>query len=339
MDWHKITPELVFGRGWAQTEPEFGRLPAHAEKMLPEKVWKMRRNSSGMFVEFITDSKNVTLRWEVEDDVRGEPNFNICAESGIDLYVFVGKKWRFALALTASGKVNEIPALVQLTKKKRNVRLYLPFRNCLRNIEVGTDPGASFAWNLPGDIQPVVYYGSSIIHGSYGSRAGNGITQILGRAFNRPVINLGFSGSAKLEEGMAELLTELKPCCYLIDPLPNADASLLEERLEIFLRKLYSARKDIPVILLTDADRRNAWLYRKNLQAHKKKRETAARIVKQLQQEFPLLFLIDMKNAMGNDFEGTIDGIHPDELGVWRFSAFLIRELRKNSRIRSYLLN
>ena len=329
MDWHKITPDIVFGRGWDQTEPEFGRLPAHAEKTLPEKVWKMRRNSSGMYAEFMTDSPNVTIRWEVEDDFRGEPNFNICAESGIDLYVLVGKKWRFAVALTASGNVNEVPALVQLTGKKRLVRLYFPFRNCLRSMEVGTDSGASFAWNHPGDVLPIAYYGSSIIHGSYGSRAGNGITQILGREFNRPVINLGFSGSAKLEAEMADLLAELNPCCYLIDPLPNADVALLEDRLEIFLRKLCSVRKNIPVILLTDADRRNAWLYRKNIQAHNKKRETAARIVKQLQPEFPRLFLIDMKNAMGNDFEGTIDGIHPDELGVWRFSSYLIRELRK----------
>ena len=330
MELHKITPELVFGRGWDKTEPEFGRLPSHAEKILPEKVWKMRRNSSGMYAEFVTDSPNVTLRWEVEDDVTGEPNFNICAESGIDLYVLVGKKWRFALTLTASAKCSEVPALVQLSKKKRQVRLYFPFRNCLRNIEVMVDDGAFFEWNTPGAIAPIAYYGSSIIHGSYGSRAGNGITQILGRTFNRPVINLGFSGSAKLEEGMADLLTELNPCCYFIDPLPNADAALLEERLEVFLCKLCTAKPDIPVVLLTDANRRNAWLYRRNLVAHNKKRETAARIVKQLQEKFPHLILIDMKKSMGTDFEGTIDGIHPDELGVWRFSSFLIRELKKN---------
>ena len=330
MEWHKITPEKVFARGWDNTEPEFGRLPIHGEKLLPEKVWMMRRNSSGMYAEFITDSPNVTIRWEVEEDVCGEPNFNNCAESGVDLYILVGKKWRFAVTLTASAKVNEVPALVQLTKKKRQVRLYFPFRNSLRSMEIGIDAGTSFDWICPEKkVAPIAYYGSSIIHGSYGSRAGNGITQILGREFNRPVINLGFSGSAKLEEGMAELLTELDPCLYLIDPLPNADSALLEERLEIFLRKLCSARRNTPVILLTDANRRNAWLYRQNVIAHNQKRETAARIVKRLQQEFPLLSLIDMQHAMGKDYEGTIDGIHPDELGVWRFTTHLIRELKK----------
>ena len=36
-----------------------------------------------------------------------------------------------------------------------------------------------------------------------------------------------------------------------------------------------------------------------------------------------------MQHAMGKDYEGTIDGIHPDELGVWRFTTHLIRELKK----------
>lgn len=331
MEWHKITPELVFGRGWDKTEPEFGRLPPHAEKSLPEKVWRMRRNSSGMYAEFITDSPNVTIHWEVEEENFGEPNFNICAVSGVDLYVLVGKKWRFAVALTASARINEVPALVELSRKMRKIRLYFPFRNCVKSMKVGIDPGLSFDWVRPEKISPIVYYGSSIIHGSYCSRAGNGITHILGRKFHRPVINLGFSGSAKLESGMADLLAELNPCCYLIDPLPNADVPLLEERLEIFLRKLCSARRNTPVVLLTDADRRNAWLYRKNVIEHRRKRETASRITKRLQKEFPLLSLIDVKDAMGDDFEGTVDGIHPDELGVWRFVSFLISELRKRS--------
>ena len=42
MELHKITPDLVYGRGWAETEPEFGRLPSHAEKILPEKVAVIR---------------------------------------------------------------------------------------------------------------------------------------------------------------------------------------------------------------------------------------------------------------------------------------------------------
>ena len=107
------------------------------------------------------------------------------------------------------------------------------------------------------------------------------------------------------------------------------DSVLLEERLETFLRKLCSAKSNIPVVLLTDADRRNAWLYRKSVKEHNTKRATAHRIVKQLQKEYPLLFFIDLKNTMGNDFEGTVDGIHPDELGISRFVTYLIRELKK----------
>lgn len=330
MEWYKVIPELVSGRGWTETEPEFGRFPPHAERLLTKLVWGMRRNSSGMYVEFITDSPDVTIRWEVEDERIGEPNFNVCAFSGVDLYVLTGKKWRYAVALTGSGTGNEVPALVGLTRKTRRIRLYFPYRNCLKSMEVGVNEGCSFDWVQPEKIPPIVYYGSSIIHGAYASRTGNGITAILGREFHRPVVNLGFSGAAKMEEGMAELLTELDPCCYLLDPMPNMNTALIvEERLEIFLRKLCSARKNTPVVLLTEPDRRNAWLYREKTLEHQKKRETAARIVKQLQKEFPQLYFIDLKNAMGNDFEGTIDGVHPDQLGISRFTTRLIRELKK----------
>lgn len=94
-----------------KTEPEFGRFPAHAEKLLPELVWNMRRNTSGMYVEFITDSPNVTIRWEMADEQIGEPNFNACAFSGIDLYILVGKKWRYAVARIVKQLQKEFPQL------------------------------------------------------------------------------------------------------------------------------------------------------------------------------------------------------------------------------------
>ena len=66
--WHDISPARLFGRGWSDTIPPFGRLPARAEKFLPEKIWRMGRNSSGMYAQFETDSNTLAVRWELEDD-------------------------------------------------------------------------------------------------------------------------------------------------------------------------------------------------------------------------------------------------------------------------------
>ena len=327
-EWYDIHAPLVFCRGWSKTEPEFGRLPAHAEKLLPEKVWQMRRNSSGMYVEFRTDSSSIAVRWDLADDNFGELNFNVCAYSGIDLFCRHNGKWRFTVAASALSRKNSLEILADLAVKERCFRLYFPFRNCLEKISVGVDPGASFEWKKPDASAQIVYYGSSIIHGSCASRAGNGITAILGRAFDLPVVNLGFSGAARLEPGAAELLAEIDAAFYLVDALPNCDTLLVEERLEAFLHILCSKRRNTPVFLLTDADRRGAWMYPEKVREHRQKRTAARRIVAQLRRKYPALQLIDMARSMGSDAEGTVDGIHPDELGIARFSGFLIRSLR-----------
>ena len=328
--WFEVHAPLVFGRGWKNTEPEFARFPAHAEKVLPEKVWQMRRNSTGMYVEFCTDSRSLAIRWELADDMFGEMNFNVCAHSGVDLLCFSKGKWRFTAAPNAVSRHNEVELWLDLEKKERRYRLYFPFRNCVESMAVRVDKECFFKWEKPATQPQIIYYGSSIIHGSCGSRSGNGITPLLGRAFDRPVVNLGFSGSAKLEMGIAELLTEPDAWCYIIDPLPNCDTALVEERLEPFLRYLCSNKKAVPVFLLTDADRRNAWLFPERVREHRRKRAAAKKIVERLKKEFPLLHFIDMSRSMGDDSEGTVDGIHPDELGVFRFTDFLIRKLRKH---------
>ena len=46
-------------------------------------------------------------------------------------------------------------------------------------------------------------------------------TAIVGRQLNVEVINLGFSGSGRMEPEMAELLAELNPSVYVLDGLWN----------------------------------------------------------------------------------------------------------------------
>jgi hypothetical protein len=328
--WYNIYANLVFARGWQDTPSPFGRLPQHAQNLLPEKVWKMGRNSSGMYVEFYTNSSSISVKWLLKDEDFGELNFNVCSYSGIDLFCYHQNKWRFVVAASALAKDNNLEILSNLPKKQRLFRLYFPFRNEIDNIAIGIDENSQFSWVEPQNIPQIIYYGSSIIHGSCTSRAGNGITSLLGRKFNTPVVNLGFSGAAKLELEMAKLLLELDSLFYIIDPLPNCDTALVAANLEPFLRCLCSNKKDTPVFLLTDANRRGAWIHPQQVKAHCEKRLKAKEIVLTLQKEFPQLYFIDMAKSMGSDFEGTVDGIHPDQLGVTRFTNFLIKKLQKH---------
>lgn len=327
IEWHDISPEKLFGRGWRITTPRFGRLPAHAERLLPDTVWNMRVNSTGTYTEFLTDSTEIHVQWELGENKLGEANFSVCAHSGVDLYCRSGRTWRWVSMANASGRDNTAELLPGLAKKKRHFRLYLPLRNSVKSIAVGADKACSFSWGTPDRTMPAVYYGSSIIHGSYVSRAGLGITSRLSRELNIPVINLGFSGAAKMEQGMAALMSELDSFLFLIDPLPNMNEELVVERMEPFLRTLCSAKPDTPIVFITDPDRSGAWIYPEKTAAHRNKRKTAAAILRRLQKEFQNLYLIDAQEFMREDHEGTVDGIHPNDLGAEQFAAFLARSL------------
>ena len=55
-------------------------------------------------------------------------------------------------------------------------------------------------------------------------------TAIVGRQLDIPVINLGFSGSGKMEPEMADLLAELDPSVYVLDCIWNMSPELVAER-------------------------------------------------------------------------------------------------------------
>ena len=117
--------------------PPFGRLPAREEKFLPEKIWRMGRNSSGIYAQFETDSDRLAVRWELEDDTLREPLFNVCAHSGLDLYRRERGRWLFTATLCPFSRHNEEIILRDLPPARRRFRLYFPFRNCVSGVAAG----------------------------------------------------------------------------------------------------------------------------------------------------------------------------------------------------------
>src|SRR6185436_6908291 len=121
---------------------------------------------------------------------------------------------------------------------KREFLLYLPLYNGTEFVELGLPPAATLAqapaWGS-GTRKPIVFYGTSILHGACASRPGMVHSAILGRRFNFPHINLGFSGNGKMEPELADLLAELDPSVYVLDCLPNMKADEVTVRVEPFV--------------------------------------------------------------------------------------------------------
>ena len=75
-------------------------------------------------------------------------------------------------------------------------------------------------------------------------------TAILGRRFERPVVNLGFSGNGRMEPEVARLLAEIDAAVYIIDCCPNLNGQQVAERVEPLVKILRDARPKTPILLV-----------------------------------------------------------------------------------------
>jgi lysophospholipase L1-like esterase len=329
MQWFDAREIGVEGQGWRETLAPYDRLPAHAEGRVPEAVWNLSRSATGMSVGFFTDAPQIHARWRLRDAQLDEPNFNRCSFSGLDLYGDDGGTWRWVAATTNIDGQAPQACVADWLSGARAYRLYLPLRNPVLQLEIGVPDGAIFTPIPPRAEPPLVFYGTSIVHGAYASHAGLVHPSLLGRRLNRPVVNLGFSGSARMEVEIAELLAELDAHAYIIDPLPNMDPALVEARMASFVRRLRALRPHTPMVLVADFPRTNGWVMRwKDDEYVEKNRRYRAIFDALVAEGVPGLHYLDGAMLFGTDGEASIDGIHPGDLGYLRMADIFDSVLR-----------
>ena len=198
--YYELSPANFEGLGWRDMEREspFDRLPKTVNH-LPHVASQMH-TTCGICCFFNTNSTTFRVKMEHASDHIGEPQFNVCAFSGVDLYMYDNNtvRWRWAGTYTdhqcIQNRHPEYTILEGIPKADRRCRLYLPMRNQLLKIWIGLEAGASFELLPPREDNKLVYYGTSIIHGAYSTRSGLGIAQILARNLDMPLMNLGLSG-------------------------------------------------------------------------------------------------------------------------------------------------
>ncbi len=337
--WIDVRELEVEGRGWTNTPAFFDRLPTKAKSTAPKAVWTLSHDSAGMCVRFATDASSLAVRWALNSPNLAMPHMAATGVSGVDLYVKTEAGWRWLAVGKPSRQTNEAVMFKDLAPVKRDYLLYLPLYNGTKSVEIGIPTNATLtkasAWG-PDQRKPVVFYGTSILQGACASRPGMVHSAILGRRFNFPTINLGFSGSGKMEPVMGDLLAELDPSVYVLDCLPNMTADMVTERVEPFVRTLRQAHPQTPIVLVEDRRYPDGFLATtrkaKNDANHAALRAAFARLEKAGVKN---LYYIPGDTLLGDDGEGTADGSHPTDLGFMRqadtFSNVLGPLLRKSA--------
>lgn len=322
LNWHDALDLGIEGQGWSDTYEPYDRLPKKAEKMVTQGVWCGSRSATGMSVRFRSNAKEIHLRWALTKERIDEQNFNRCSYSGFDLYGDDKGTWRWVAATkNFEGQTPEVSIIENLDGVERDYILYFPLRNRVARVAVGVPETSLFSSLPPRKERPLAVYGTSIIHGAYASHSGLVYPSIVGRRLNRSVFNLGISGCAKMEVEVAELLAELDVAAYVIDAQPNMDIDLVNERVEIFIKKLRELKPATPIVLIEDFPRTNAWIIPQVKEEVAAKSARYREIVEGLIAEgVPGLTYVTGEDLLGLDNEASIDGIHPGDLGYMRMA-------------------
>lgn len=321
------------GVAWGDEARErpYDRLPAALKGQVSDDLWRLSTQSAGLYVELEGAFTDVFARWELAEGQKGSEHMAPVARSGMDTYGRDGNGvWRWVGSRSTwrephcDGRMHA----GKLDGKRRVYRVYLPLMARLVSLEIGSREAIGA---VEADARkPVVYYGTSIVHGAAVGRAGMSHAAQLGRMLEREVINLGFAGRAFCEGVLAEWISRVSAEAYLLDVLPNNSAEQLGERLPPFVRTLRSRRPETPIVLI--GDRRfgdAAFIHGRAAQKEEKDRKLMD-VVEGLQREgVKGLHLALHESWFGDDSEGTTDGSHPNDLGAWRMAQALAGPVRQ----------
>jgi len=328
--WYDIRQLGVEGQGWGEADCKapYDRLPAKAEGKVRDAVWNLSRNSAGQCVRFVTEAETLQARWTLTSSRLAMPHMAATGVSGLDLYARDDQgHWRWVAVAQpkAEGTQQTATLATGIKPGKREYLVYLPLYNGVSSVEIGVPAGSAIedAPDYPADrAKPIVFYGTSITHGACASRPGMVHTAILQRRYDRPVINLGFSGNGRMEPEVGELLTEIDAAVYVIDCCPNLQPADTAARTQPLVRQLRKARPDTPIVLVEDRRYTDAWLITAKGERNDGNHQALRAAYDQLLADgVKGLHYIPGDDLLGDDGDGAVDSSHPNDLGFARQAA------------------
>ena len=228
----------------------FRRLPEKIAKATSEGVHHLHAQTAGGRVRFVTDSPYIAVVAEYSA-VGKMPHFPFTGSIGFDLYSGTRYFRTFVPPVTTE---DHLESVVELKEKvEREYTLNFPLYSEVTKVYIGLQEGSVLkaASDYSAEL-PIVYYGSSITQGGCCSRPGNAYQNIITRELNVDHINLGFSGSAKAEDVMADYVAGLDMLAFVYDYDHNAPTvEHLEATHERMFKKVRAAHPDLPVLMLT----------------------------------------------------------------------------------------
>jgi len=321
--WVDAKTLTIEGMGWKTDVTDYTRLPNKFQSKVTPEVWNLSRNSAGISVHFnVTGTTFISGKWTL----RGYSNLAHMTPQGVnglDLYVKLNGKWVW----TGIGKpTKDIIQQENSLKggfspaKTYECMVYLPLYAGVSELQMGFSPGSKVTPTPTLLKKPIVFYGTSITQGCSASRTGMAFVSMLGRRFDIPMVNLGFSGNGFMDANYSEIMSDIDASAYVIDCLGNMTSFSTQEisdRTLTLVRKLRQLRPSIPIILVEDRTYAYANLSGNPVVNNRRVGLKAAYDI--LMKETTNLHYVEGEQLLGEDTEATVDGSHPSDLGMYRF--------------------
>lgn len=330
MFWPDIShePFEICGFPWFDTEKRFVRIPQGKLDQFNDNLKELALHTAGGMLRFRSDSRKIMFEAEIlnSGDMSHMPR---TGSSGFDFYVGTGKHGRFVkVAMPESGSTSCSCVIEGLSGRMHDWKINFPLYNGVKSIKIGLEEGSKLEKPRPFSLQqPVLFYGSSITQGGCASRPGNAYTHIIGRWLDSAIINLGFSGNAKGEPEMAQLIASLDISAFVMDYDHNApDVEHLEKTHQAFFDIVRSKKPGLPIILVSKPDFDN------DVKVSARRREIIMSTYKAaIKQEDSNVYFIDGQKLFGRTDRDacTVDTCHPNDLGFMRMAKVIYPVVKK----------
>jgi len=312
-----IKPEDAAG------ENVFLRLPAEVADNVNDGVKWLKYNTAGGRVRFKTDSPYVALR-VLMHGVGKMPHFALSGSSGFDIHIKdsscdeVYYAGTFMPPFDIKDTYESIINIGQIkdaqgNNEMREITIHFPLYSGVRLLLIGLKNDANVS--APDEYEypvPVVYYGSSITQGGCASRPGNAYQNIISREVGCDHVNLGFSGSARGEDVIADYIASLEMSVFVLDYDHNApSAEHLKNTHEKLFLKVRERHPELPVIMVS---RPKARLDADEILRREIIETTYKNAVSRGDKNVYFIDGSAMMRTFGGD-NGTVDGCHPTDLG------------------------
>lgn len=300
----------------------FRRLPEDVARKVSEDTYILHTNTAGGRVKFVTDSDVIAIK-AVMPQMGLHPNCTFAGSAGFDLYA--NDEYRTTFMPPMDAKDGYESAVYFNKHAEREITINFPLFSDVAALQIGLNEGASLKPSAGyKHTTPIVFYGSSITQGGCASRPGNIYENIVCRELKSDYVNLGFSGSARAEDAIAEYISTLDMSVFVYDYDYNAyHLQHLQDTHQKMFLTVREKNPTLPIVMmsrpkyrLNDEEKKHLEVIRKTYTAALAAGDKNVYLI-----EGPAL----MRYAK-NDC--SVDGAHPNDLGFYSMAKVLLKQLK-----------